>query len=673
MTTILAYAGQALTYLLWVVLWLVGGWWLTRRAFSLSDNENWLIGIAIGLTAQVWLANLLSQVISVPHSFWLSAAIVFLAGFCSWFPFRGNWKDMFKVKASVGLIFILLFSIYGFYMIGRGLAIADDFQNLPLTSLLAAGDIPIHFPLNPSLRFGYHYFLLLFAGQTSRIAGLAPWIALDFARAIAFGLSLLLAGFFGYRLTRNKWVGFFTAIFFAFSMGTRWLLLFLPPALIGKISESIQLMGSGLSSAPDLAKALISPWAISGNGPIAFPFAFANGVNSPGVMMHNGIGGSQIFIMLTLLLTYKRWRNWISIALTTVLLASLGLVEEIGVVLSIVAWGVILIGCLLFSKNHRVPKKVWIWLVISLVAFVIIAFQGGVISAMIGNLFHPSLSANSYYLEFKYHFVFPPVLVSSHLGVLDLGNPAQLIVALLEFGPILFALPFLVGYLIRSFKAQRWFEANLLLASLLSLGGLFFIVGGTVGESGTTRFFVEILNAFRIFTIPLLYFWLHKKGWFTKLFSLVLIGCTMVGGIVLFGIETIAVQKPINSEFINELDGIFYENFWNNLEPGAQIFDPIPNRTPTIFGRLTNSSLSWFDTTADWQKLYDNPDPYTINSAGFAYVYLDRQYWDELSPSAHLSLKDSCIKLLFEVVRPDPRDLTRDDFRRLLDIRGCHQ
>ncbi len=46
MTTILAHAGQALTYLLWVALWLVGGWWLTRRAFSLSDNENWLIGIA---------------------------------------------------------------------------------------------------------------------------------------------------------------------------------------------------------------------------------------------------------------------------------------------------------------------------------------------------------------------------------------------------------------------------------------------------------------------------------------------------------------------------------------------------------------------------------------------------------------------------------------------------
>ena len=69
-----------------------------------------------------------------------------------------------------------------------------------------------------------------------------------------------------------------------------------------------------------------------------------------------------------------------------------------------------------------------------------------------------------------------------------------------------------------------------------------------MGESGPTRFYVEFINALRIFTIPLLYFWLHKKGWVTKLIVLVLIGCTMLGGIVLFGVEAIAAQKPINAE-----------------------------------------------------------------------------------------------------------------------------
>ncbi len=43
-------------------------------------------------------------------------------------------------------------------MIGRGLGIADDFQNLPLTSLLAAGDIPLHFPLNPIAAFWISLF-----------------------------------------------------------------------------------------------------------------------------------------------------------------------------------------------------------------------------------------------------------------------------------------------------------------------------------------------------------------------------------------------------------------------------------------------------------------------------------------------------------------------------------
>jgi hypothetical protein len=30
-----------------------------------------------------------------------------------------------------------------------GLAILDDYQNLPTTALIATGDIPPHFPLNP--------------------------------------------------------------------------------------------------------------------------------------------------------------------------------------------------------------------------------------------------------------------------------------------------------------------------------------------------------------------------------------------------------------------------------------------------------------------------------------------------------------------------------------------
>jgi hypothetical protein len=291
---------------------------------------------------------------------------------------------------------------------------------------------------------------------------------------------------------------------------------------------------------------------------------------------------------------------------------------------------------------------------------------------MAGNLIHPALAAKTYFLEFEYRFIFPPALVSSHLGALHLGNPLQLIAALFEFGPILLALPFLVGYLIRSYRAQRWFEANFLLASLFSLGGLFFIVGGTVGETGSTRFYVEILNALKIFTIPLLFFWLHNKKWAIKFISLILVGSTMIGGILLFGIESIAAQKPIYAEFLDSLDGVFYERYWNKLETGALIFAPIPNRAPTIFGRFTKSSTTWFNTTTEWQSLFDRPDPYLLNKTGFSYVYLDRQYWDGLTVAAQQLLENPCVHLLQEAVEPDPKDLTHDDFRRLLDIRNCH-
>ena len=55
----------------------------------------------------------------------------------------------------------------------------------------------------------------------------------------------------------------------------------------------------------------------------------------------------------------------------------------------------------------------------------------------------PSLTVNTYFLEFEYHFAFPPVLVSSHLGLLkSRGNPTQLLVALLEFGPVIIGIVF---------------------------------------------------------------------------------------------------------------------------------------------------------------------------------------------------------------------------------------
>jgi len=59
----------------------------------------------------------------------------------------------------------------------RGLAILDDYHNLPLVSMIAAGDVPPHFYLNPTNRLAYHYGLHLFSGSLVQQGGLFPWSA----------------------------------------------------------------------------------------------------------------------------------------------------------------------------------------------------------------------------------------------------------------------------------------------------------------------------------------------------------------------------------------------------------------------------------------------------------------------------------------------------------------
>ena len=320
---------ELLPLMLWTGMWVAGGWMLAATSFHLRRSENSLVGAAIGLVLETWLANLLAHVLPVVVSFWLSAGIICLAGVVSGVVFRReldfelSWRP-WCVLGGLSLIFTL---------IGRGLGIFDDYQNLPTISLMAAGDVPPHFALNPSLNFGYHYFLLLFAAQLMRLGSIFPWTALDVGRGLIMALPLMLAALWANRLTRSRLAGVLTGAMLAFAGGARWLLLFLPPTWLKHVSDNITLIGSASTSAPSLAQAMLGNWKIDGAGPIAFPFAFYTGINQPYVMAYTGISGSGILILLLVLLTANRRRYWGAEIILAAVLASLALANEIAFLL----------------------------------------------------------------------------------------------------------------------------------------------------------------------------------------------------------------------------------------------------------------------------------------------------------------------------------------------------
>src|SRR5258707_5645932 len=227
----------------WASLWIVGGWLLAACLFHLRRFETALVGVSIGLVAETWLANFLAQILPVVSAFWLAAACVLVGGLAA--GLQGGRRALLeKFSFSVGPWLILILLTLLFISIGRGLAIFEDYQNLPTISLMAAGDIPPHFALDPQFRFNYHYLVLLFAAQFMRLGSMSPWTALDISRGLIVALPLMLAGLWSYRMTGSRLAAFLSAVMLMFAGGARWLLLLLPQSLLQNLSSQITLIGS---------------------------------------------------------------------------------------------------------------------------------------------------------------------------------------------------------------------------------------------------------------------------------------------------------------------------------------------------------------------------------------------------------------------------------------------
>ena len=119
------------------------------------------------------------------------------------------------------------------------------------------------------------------------------------------------------------------------------------------------------------------------------------------------------------------------------------------------------------------------------------------------------------------------------------------------------------------------------------------------------------------------------------------------------------------------MDAKMAQEYWNKLEPKALIFDPVVFRAPTVFGRFTDSSPSWYLKSPAWQTLANAPDPFKVHAAGFDYMYFDSDFWNGLTPPEQALFNNSCVKQIVQVDGiHSEKDYTKD-FRRLISIRNC--
>lgn len=207
-------------------------------------------------------------------------------------------------------------------------------------------------------------------------------------------------------------------------------------------------------------------------------------------------------------------------------------------------------------------------------------------------------------------------------------------------------------------------------SAALSILSLFLRYFGTAGESANTRLLATLVTPPTFYAVPLVWTWLKQKGDHVKIaaFSFGLV--SVFGGLVFFGIQLIAAQKPILPLFITDIDIEMSARHWDKLPDDVMVFDPDPRRVVTVFGRGTNSNVSW-RPTEEWKKLVANPDPYLLKAAGFDYVYFGIEYWEDLYPAQQVALQNPCVKIMDEAIGIRSLQDYRKDFRRLLDISEC--
>jgi len=654
----------ALILIIWALCWIIGGWWMVHSAFNLRPEEEGVIGLVVGLAAEVGLVNFVARLIAFPWAIWISALVVLLAGLGLALS-RGGLAGL-KIKIVLNQWLLVIVITYVFFLVNRGLAIFDDYAHLPTLSILATGQIPLHFAYDPQAPFGYHYFLLLFGAQIMRLAGWQPWTAWDIARALTVAPAVLLGGLWAYRVIRKRMAALIGGAAVLFLSGTRWLLLFLPNTFLNILSSHVQLIGSGLTAGPTLITSLSNPWLLDGQGSFLFPFAFENGVFSSGAEeVHSAIGLLLVAVLFSLLLTSTRWKNAWGGVVSIILISSLGLLHEVELPLLAMALVIITLGWVIRARRIKLPTALKQWWLVWLVSGVIIAFQGGVwttsLNGVLDRLMGNAPSTSAFALGFQFT---GPAIVSSQLGILSLLNVSQLLVALAEVGPVIWVVPLLAWWAWKAARAERWYEATLLGSAVLSVGMIFVRFTGPTGVGNGARlyFFIPICS---LMAVSLVWLWASHRKKIIQGIAGSLGGIVLFGGVVMLGVQLPNIKNQISSYFITSPDSRMEALYWNKLEPNTLVFDPVPSRGVTVFGRYTDAGYSWYTFKPSFEHLVKNPDVYRMHSAGFSYAYFDKEYWENLTEVQRKLFDQPCVVLLHEESQKG------NNWRRVYDIRAC--
>ncbi len=642
--------------------WGVGGWLLVRHIFHLRPIERLPVGLGTGFVLFIALSGLLAVFLPVPLVFWGAGLLVLLAGCLAAARSKGMpWLAVEDLRAWPILLALLGVTILYTLML-RGQAIFDEYLHLPLISIMAAGDIPPHFYLNPDGFFAYHYGIQLYSASLVRLGGFFAWSAWDISRAMAFAFTLMLGWILMHRWTSSRLGASLGAILLSFGGGTRWLLLLLPSPWLGWVSRYVNMVGSGWDTDPRLLEALHRNWVFEGGGPLPIPFAFHNGIFVPANFVLGGTGALPfVIILLLMLLLPSRRFHPAGLVIWSLTFASLALAAEhwfamlwLGMALSLAITAI---------RQRKISPAMRQWGIVLLLSAALSLIQGGFITETARGLVASLLNLSGQsYNAFGFSIRWPLGLPSAHLGTLSIFDPGQLVALLAELGPALLMLIVIALKIPHQLMRQRWVWSGLAISAVLNLAFPLFIQYGV--DRSVTRFPATALWTAILLTFPLLWRSIPKWGWLTRVGMGLGYLSLLVGGIVILVTQLYSIQAVQYSYFIDDLDTRASAKYWNTFPLEAQIIDRLPERSVALFGRAMRAATGIYTLLPEWEAAIADPDPARLLEAGYGWIYVDKTLWNRLTQEQQLRFTEPCVDVLDEW-------RSSADYRVLMDLRAC--
>ena len=663
-------AEDLLLFVVTSILWMTGGWLLVVHSGRFLKREHPIAGVASGLLLYILLGNALAHWFRPYPAFAAAALFIFLTGLWAFRTSKIRWSEL--ISLEIGLQALALFLIFGlFELILRGLGLGDDYTHFPLVSIMAAGDIPPHYTLNPDIFLPYHYALDLFAATMVRIGGFFPWSAWDISRAFVISLTLTCSWLWVRRVTHSKIGAFLGSVLVAFGMGTRWILGLLPLSWATALASNIYLIGSSADTAKTLAEALSRIWVIDGAPPVPIPYAFANGILNPLTFDWGGAASLPLLALILFLMFSGRQKlRWSGLLLLVSAFLSLALsAEHIFILLDLGIGSAILIMIVRRRLSlQQIGSSFWGQLIgVIFVTGVLSLIQGGVITELARSYFSGKAGVGAA-SSGNFSLRWPPAFFDSHMGSLSLTDWRQIFVVLAECGPILFLLPVIVARINYDFNRKRIVELGFGIASLIGVIVPLFL--NYYINRDITRLTAAGLILWLLLAIHPIWKFVKRAPLWQKGITAFAWVVTIFGGVALFIYQCTAIFAPQVSTFLSSMDTRMSQTYWDRLDSRLMVFDSTGYRGQTLFGRLSIDSFLGF-TIDQFLPFQANPNPYTLRKAGFGYIYLDKRYWDHLPVNYQKALYPSCAHVMNKMEKMNSATGELSDFRVLIDITGC--